>query len=447
MALLSKSEYAPAARASDRFARIHHSQVSGVAARLVAAAAGLVMVPLALGYLGKPAYGLWMVIASVVAWMQLSDFGVSSGTGNALAEANGRGDLKAASSYATTALLCLTGIAAGGICAAFLLAERLPWPTILAESDPSLLAQAPSCFVAVAALFFLTLPLSLSHAVMAAHQRAYVANWLQAAGSLVSLGAVYAAVSYRLPMAAIIIAAGVGQLAVQAVLWASIGRFIPGLTLQPSAVTLDALRRVSRSSIPLFLFQIGALAANELVSIVLAHISTLAAVADYNVLLRLYLSVFALGAALSFPYYPAIREAYERREFVWIRTAVLRVLLTRLGIVAALGLPLLRLGDWLVEAWLGQSLERALGLGGWSIFLACMLLASASSLLSELLTSLDDIWFQVIVVAVTALVVISAMLLLVPGLGVAGVFAAMALSTFFPILVCGLRLRATVAHA
>lgn len=434
-----------AERARDRFLHIRRSQWSALAVRAVAVAAGLVTLPLLLGHLGKPAYGLWMVIASVVAWMQLAEVGLTSGVANALAEANGRGDRRAAAAYVANALICLSGITVLGVAVSFFIAADLPWGSIVGSSDPQVLALAPECFAAVAAIFFFTLPLSLSQTVISAHQRGYIANWLHAGAALVSLGAVYGAVSLSLPMAAIILAASGGQVLALVLLWVFLERVVPGIASGALAVDRTALRRVLRSSVPLFLFQIGALATNQLVNVVLAHLSSLALVADYNVLLGLYIGIFSLGAALSQPYYPAIREAFERRDGAWIEGALLHALALRTGVVATLALPLIAIGDWLVQFWIRQPLESPLGWTGWLVVVACMVLASASSLLSEVLSGLDDIWFQVLLVFASAAVVMGAMLALVPPLGVAGVFGAMALSTALPIMVCWRRLRARVA--
>ncbi|HUN67304.1 MAG TPA: hypothetical protein VMU46_00790, partial [Burkholderiales bacterium] len=322
------------ASADPRLLRIRRSQWSAVATRAVAAAAGLVMLPLVLGHLGKPAYGLWMLIASVVAWMQLAELGLTSGVGNALAEANGRDDRRAARAYVATALACLCGIGVVGIAASIAVSGVLPWPSIVGSSDAAVVSLAPSGFIAVASIFFVTLPLSLAQTVISAYQRAYVANWLHAGAALLSLGAVFGAVRLQLPMAAIIVAASSGQMLALLLLWGLLGRVVPGVSAAASGVSREALARISRSSIPLFLFQIGALATNQLVNVVLSHLGSLSLVADYNVLLGVYLAIFSLGATMSLPYYPAIREAFERRDGAWIRTALRQALRLRLGVVA-----------------------------------------------------------------------------------------------------------------
>jgi O-antigen/teichoic acid export membrane protein len=63
-----------------------------------------------------------------------------------------------------------------------------------------------------------------------------------------------------------------------------------------------------------------------------------------------------------------------------------------------------------------------------------LLLASFSSTLGEILISLDDVWSQIIMVFISALIVLVSMIKLIPSIGVSGVFLAMALSTFVTIV-------------
>ena len=432
---------------ASRDLHLRRSQWAALAARGVAFAAGLAMVPLVLGHLGKPVYGLWMLLASLVAWLQLADLGLSAASANALAEANGRADLPAASAVLATAGIAVTALSVLGAAAALLAAPGLPWARIAATDDASLLGLAPAAFSVLAVLFFLALPLQLAQVALGAFQRAWVAHGVLAGGAVLSLAGVAVAVAAALPLPAVIAASGAGQVLALLVLWACLRRQVRGLSAAPRQANRAALGRLLPSALPFLLFGVGALATNQLVPAVLAQVATLATVADYAVLLSLYTGIFSLGLALSQPYYPAIREAFERRDTPWIRGALQRLLRLRMGVTGALTLPLVIFGDALVAAWTGLSLERPLGLAGWAGFLACMVLASASSALSEVLAGLDDLWFQVILVAATAVTVIAGIVLLVPRLGVGGVFIAMAASTVLPILVCHGRLRRRLAHA
>jgi len=140
-----------------------------------------------------------------------------------------------------------------------------------------------------------------------------------------------------------------------------------------------------------------------------------------------------LAAAFSNPFYPAIREAFERGESTWVSHAIRNSLVLRLSATLPSAIIFLFAGDFIIKMWIGDSTIQPLGILGWISIIICMWLATISSLLSEVLTSLDDIWAQIIFIFLTAAVVLGLMILLIPKLGVIGVFMAMSISTFIPI--------------
>src|SRR5512136_2603306 len=72
-------------RSKERYRLIAFSGISGLTARMIIALSGVVSVPLTVHYLGKEQFGLWMVVSSMVVWMQLADFGIGNGLTNAVA--------------------------------------------------------------------------------------------------------------------------------------------------------------------------------------------------------------------------------------------------------------------------------------------------------------------------------------------------------------------------
>jgi O-antigen/teichoic acid export membrane protein len=203
--------------------------------------------------------------------------------------------------------------------------------------------------------------------------------------------------------------------------------------LRMDQISRSAFSRVAASSVPMFLFQIGALLVNQLVNLVIARTATLALVTDYNVVLRLYIFVFAIAAGLSSPFYAAIREAHERGEARWAWKAMRYSLSVRVLATLPFAAILVAAGDLLVSWWIGASIARPIGTWGWACVSLCLLLSAISSLLSEVLQSLDDIWAQVGIVFLSAATVLGLLGVLIPGLGVPGVFLAMAASTIFPL--------------
>ena len=98
-------------RSKERYRLIALSSSTNIIVKATTSLLGLITVPLTVNYLGKELFGLWMVLSSLVAWMQLSDFGIANGLINALSEAYGKDDKAAASSYIVTALISLIVIA------------------------------------------------------------------------------------------------------------------------------------------------------------------------------------------------------------------------------------------------------------------------------------------------------------------------------------------------
>lgn len=435
-----------ATRAEARDRGIHRTAVSSVVTRIISIGLGLISIPLLLGHLGKEQYGLWMLLSSVVAWMQLVDFGVGGGLSNALAEANGRGTHAEAATYINTALLAMLLIM---VCSGLLvvaLVGHIPWSLLFGAnfSAPEQLAELS--FLAIVFVFLLTLPSSLAISVFNAYQKGYVPQRLQIFSGLISLGATYLGIHLEWRLPTLIIAVSTGPFVICLILWSQVGRVIPDFRLSLRHVRLSAFKRISHSSVPLFFFQLGALAVNQLVNVVLIQVSSLRVVADYNVVLKVYLAIFSIGAGLAFPYYSAIREAYERADLQWVIPAVKRLLLVRILTVMLLSLPLIVAGDWVIGMLMREPLDRAFGFTGWSFVFLSMVLASASSSASEILTGLDKIWFQIPLVVISALVVLGTIPIFVKEMGAAGVFLSMAISTIAPMAMCYQELIRRVRH-
>ena len=66
-------------RSRERYRRIALTTVTSLIAKGATSLIALVTIPLTINYFGKEQYGLWMIVSSVVIWLQLSDFGINNG--------------------------------------------------------------------------------------------------------------------------------------------------------------------------------------------------------------------------------------------------------------------------------------------------------------------------------------------------------------------------------
>lgn len=421
-------------RSKERYRLIALSSASSFGVKLITSLTGLVTVPLAIDYLGKEQFGLWMVISSLVVWLQLSDFGVINGLTNALSEAHGRDDTKSACGYVSSAFMATLLLAFLCMPLVVLIALWLPWGGILNLQDASLVQLTKDCFLVAGIVFMIGLPVSVVGRVYIAYQLGYVSNLILVFSSLFALVGLAVAVNLELSMPWLVMLVSLGPVVGNILAWGLLHRYLPWCRIKLQSVSRAYLQRVFHSSFPLFLFQIGALLVNQLVNVVVARVGTLSLVADYNILLKIYILIYSLGISLSSPFYPAIREAYERREKAWVSSSIRRVFSVRIGVLIIPALVLIYAGDSLISVWINQPLSENFGVSGWISFMLAMLFSASSATFSEILTSLDNIWPQIKIVFISAVIVLSGMYYLIPAIGLTGIYISVIISTIFPII-------------
>ncbi len=420
----------PEGRSAERYRRIALNAATGICARAAVAAVSLMSMPLTLGYLGRERYGIWATVTTLTTWAALLDFGVVNGLVNAVSEANGRDDPRAAREYVSTALALLGAVAVALAVAMGAAAALLPWHSVLAV-PPGLVGDAALRWSVVAAFapFLVALPLSVVRQVYAGYQQTYVGNAFQVAGAVASLGGLLFVVRGDLGMPATIAAAAGGAAVVAAANFVFLTRVqMPWLRPSRAAVTRAAARRLTRTSVPLFLFQAGALLVNETQLLILAHRSGLGTVADYAVVMRVYLMASSLITLGTGAFVPPFREAHERGDVAWVRASFRRMLVIRMAAALTAAAAFVLAGDWMLAAWLRQPSVHV-GAATWAGAGVLLVGATWVSAHADLLTILDRVWVQVGLVLANGATTVALTYLLAPHFGVAGAIAATAVFT------------------
>ena len=411
-------------RSQERYRRIALTTLSSLLVRGIGTLVGLITVPIVLQYLGKERYGLWSAITTVVAWVALFDFGIANGLVNALARAHGLGDEEDARRQLWTALVALTGIAVALALALAVVAGIIPWSSLLAAHGSVDDSTVKWSVVAALGVFLAGMPLSVAPQVYAAYQRSYVANLFVVCGILTGFGVVLLVVKAGGGMPALVVAFGIGPLLASTVaLVHAVWRGMPWLRPRLSAVSARAFRGLAQRSVPLFLYQLGALAVNETQSIIIAHRCDLSTVAEYAVLMRLYLVAFGLIQMSTASFVPSFREAHERGDDRWMWASFGHFARARVLLAIGAGLVMVVAGNPLLRLWLRRS-DIAFPTLTWTA-LALVLVATARVAASaELLAIMDRLWVLVGLVVVNAASTIALTYVLAPSWRVTGVVIA-----------------------
>ena len=387
-------------------------------------AVSLVTVPLALSYLGKEQYGFWSAITSLITWVVLFDFGIANGLVNSVAQAYGKDDPQAAGGYVSTAFFVLTAIA---LSLAILIAgvlHRVPWDSVFAVRglvDHRLVEWSVAAAIAPVVI---GMPLSVVRQIYAGYQKSYVANLFLMAGSLATLVGMVLGIRFGASLPGLIFVFGGAGLGVSLLNLLHIAKVeMPWLRPRLSLVSQRAMRRLLETSVPLFLFQLGALLVNNTQLVLLAHRSGLATVAEYSILMRLYALLGGLIILSTGSFVPSFREAFERGDHTWMRQGFKRMLALRMAMATGSAVILMIAGDWLLGIWLGD-VEIRFGFPVWGALAVLMVATTWVTAFSDLLTIMDRIWIQIAFVLVNGLSTVGLTLWLAPQFQVLGAVVA-----------------------
>jgi O-antigen/teichoic acid export membrane protein len=419
----------PEGRSLERYRRIALTTVSGMTARGLGSLLGLVSVPLLLGYLGKERFGLWAIITTLMAWVALFDLGMANGLVNMLSAAHGREEKEAAGEYLSTAFFSLLAVSLVLAVIVVVALGLVPWGAVLGAKAA---ADEPTVRWSVGAalgIFVLSLPFSVTQQVYAAYQRTYIWNGFALLGASLGFAGLLVCIHLRASMPLLILGSGIAiPLATIAAYVYATGRALPWLGARLHKVSRAALRGLLARSVPIFLYQIGALVVNETQSILLAHRCDLATVAAYSVTMRVYLVFIAVIQIGTNSFIPALREAHERGDRDWTTRAFARLLRVRIGIAAAGGLLVVLLGNVLLALWLRRT-DIAFGKSTWLAMAALMIGAMWSTSYAELLSIMDRLWINVVAVFANGTISLVLTYFLAPRYQVMGALLALAIPT------------------
>jgi O-antigen/teichoic acid export membrane protein len=429
----------PEGRSGERYRRIMLSTVASIAGTAVMTIVGLIAIPITIGFLGKEQYGLWVAVNSLVPWVSLFDMGLVAGLVIALSEAHGRDDHAAARGYYSTAFFTLLGVSAALLTALALLLPWVGWAELFGV--PSAIPASTTRAGVTVALGFalLMLPLATVPQACAAYQQSYGWTAVTALAALLSLAFLVAATRLNLAFAIVVGTAGcAGFLAALAGAAYFLGRRFPWLRPSLSQVSLRSLRRLLASAVPLYVLQIGGLLVNQSQRPLLSNRAGLATVAEYDLLMRLFVmttTVITVGTA---SFIPAFRESHERGDVAWMQRTFWRLVAIRLGLAVLLCVAFLLLGNPLLRIWLGRA-DFRFDLWVWLTLCALVMVSAWVSSFLELMTILDRIWPLVRVVFLQGLLTVGLTWVLAPHGGVLGAVISIALPA---LVVSGLMLPA-----
>jgi O-antigen/teichoic acid export membrane protein len=407
-------------RSNERLRRVGLTATASLAAKAISIIAGLITVPLTVGYLGAERYGIWMTISSIIALLAFADLGLGNGLLNAISEAHGRDDREKAKEYVSSALVLLTIIAAFILLAFSISYPAINWQRIFNISSPIALKEAgPAMFVFIAC-FAVNMPLGTIQRVQLGYQEGFANSIWMALGSLLSLMGILLAISLKVGLPWLVFAmAGLPALSTLLNGMVLFGIKKPWLTPAISAVKRQAGKKIIRTGFLFFVLQLAVALAYSSDNIVITQILGPAAVTQYAVPMKLFtITPLLIMMALN-PLWPAYGEALVRKDYKWIKKTLSRSLLIVIIITSAAAFFLVVFGDAIIHLWVGPSITPSfwllLGLGIW------MVMGTVGNSMAMFLNGANIVGFQVITSIILAVGALILKVVLVGAIGIPGV--------------------------
>lgn len=406
-------------RSNLREKKIFKTAWSGLVTKLVTMGVGLMMVPLAVHYLGKEQYGVWVAITSLITMLGFMDGGAGNATINMVAHASGSKPEQLAK-IISTAFFGMFGLAMLGTIFFLGAWSFIPWAHLLDVADSVIRSGDVAILVMIVGiLFFLNIHVTLIGKIQRGFQEGNLDNLWSGIGSLLSLGLVYLVIQLDLGIIGFSAAFISGTLL--AYLASNIHYFLyyrPDLRPRFSLIDSTHAKEIFATGGMFFVLQFASTIHAQADNVIIANMLGPEAVTGYAICMKLFLIPTAFIGLITAPLWPAYREALASGDLVWIKNIFLKTIYGSLLVSIPIALLLVIGAKSIISIWVGSEVVPSMGLvigcAFWLIFV------SIGGSVSMLLNGLELIRPQILIAISASVVNLALTIYLIPIVGVEG---------------------------
>ena len=317
----------------------------------------LLIVPVTLGYLSTYEYGVWLVLSSILSWINTFDIGLGNGLRNKLSEALAKDDKEAARAYVTTTMVVLIGIVLVLICVFTPIIYGIDWFSAL-NVDEQIIPNLKNIVYIAFVLFCFNFSFKFIGNVYQALQLPAINNLIIFLGRFLSLVLIFVCSKFitgSLLVVSIIYSAS--PLIVYLIAYPITFKVLYSY-LSPSIRFFDknCIKDLLSLSILFFLLQLGGLVLFAMSNFMISKWFGPDEVTPYNIAYQYFSIAFVAFSLLITPFWSAVTDAYVRGEMDWIEKTHLKVKKLLLLLGAGL-LLMLVLSGIVYSIWIGDKVH------------------------------------------------------------------------------------------
>lgn len=380
----------------------------------------LLIVPLTISYVNPTQYGIWLTISSMIAWISVFDLGLGHGFRNRFAESVAKGNDELARQYVSTTYFIISCIVLFLFICMMILNSFIDWTSVL-KVESSYREELQKVVGIVCAFFCLNMVVRLFSTLLTANQEPGAASLITGLGEVCSLIAIYVltkvstgslfnlALYYSgIPCLVLLIVSLI------AFIFSKYKKYAPNIKhIEPALI-----KNVLSIGIQFFFIQLCMIAIFQVINIVLSREIGPLAVTQYNVTHKYYGLIYSVLYIIITPFWSAFTDAYTKKEYSWMKTALNR--LEKTWCIAVLfGIVMILISPYFFKIWLKDAVEIPMSL---SIAMLVFLLSQAlGNVYMLLINGIGTIRIQLIIYIVFALISWPLLVLSCKHLGLYGV--------------------------
>jgi O-antigen/teichoic acid export membrane protein len=330
--------------------RVLRSTASNFIGKLITLGAGFLLTPFILNQLGQGHYGMWVLVGSTVAYSSLLDLGIAGAVIKYVAEYRARGENEQAQTLIATAMRLYCFI---GLIAVVLSAILAPIVLDLFNVLPHERATAATLVLLSGITVGISIPCSLTVAILRGLQRFDLINFISSVGTLISLGAVVAALLMGGGIVSMVAVNVPVILAMQLVSVYLIKRAAPELRLGWRGAKRSLVRPILSFSSSLFVIDIATRLQTKTDEMVIGVFLPVSSITPYSLARRLSEVAQILTDQFMKVILPLASELHAENDRARLRSLYITSTRLTIAIFLPVGCVLVVFAKPILSAWVG----------------------------------------------------------------------------------------------
>lgn len=347
---------------SDRTKIVVKNAVGSFSIKALSMAIDFAKVPVLLSFLDSSHYGVYITIASIVAWTHQFDFGLGSGLRYKLTEAISKQDEERGRQLVSTAYISMAAIMLLVLLICLPIIVCLDWVSIL-NCNFINASELVLCVCMVLAVFVVQFVMELITVVLQADQRAAVSNIFKPLANLLTVVAVLilrkyvhnslilACLSMTVPIVMVLFIANV-------VLFA---RRYKAIAPSFNDFRKERIKDIYSLGMKYFTGQFSSLIVFSTASFLLSHYVNPVEAAVYSTAWTYFGVIVMFNSMVLTPLVAAITDAYVKAEYVWIKNIFKKIQLYSVVLTAG-SIIMLAVSQIVFHLWVGDKIIIPWGL-------------------------------------------------------------------------------------